>query len=409
MALDPESLLIFRVRKGEPLESAKKAEQAQAEKKSEQKPQQQQKQQSKKEQERALAKGKVKGQPLELSKYSIPATEEPAMEPVIIDIKPKRVQPVPTPEVQKPKPVAQPVQEVQKPKPQPAPQPQIQKVQAQPIQESPKPKPKVEYAPPKNIPIEEEQQARAAPEQVLETPYPLPSSLQAGNEPGNKREGGIKSTQQQSRDAAKGKACTNHPWIESYAMCAYCHRPFCFRDIIEFNRNYYCLEDIDHVSTEYATKVTSARNNIALVSGALLMVAFALFIYFANVQVANALLYLHNAGLPFFLAHINYSYTFSLLEAILMVLCFVDAMLLFVHTSNATYIGTLACFFTVTTFCYEYLSTGMFYFAVVAIIVFGAFVTILLSERNYVPEEVSSPITALDMAAGVTWPNIGRF
>ncbi|MEM0154774.1 MAG: hypothetical protein QW814_02990, partial [Methanothrix sp.] len=49
-------------------------------------------------------------------------------------------------------------------------------------------------------------------------------------------------SEEESEEAAEGLSCVWHPWRPAYAICNYCHRPFCFEDIVEQNGHYYCLE-----------------------------------------------------------------------------------------------------------------------------------------------------------------------
>ncbi|EQD58270.1 hypothetical protein B2A_04436, partial [mine drainage metagenome] len=59
--------------------------------------------------------------------------------------------------------------------------------------------------------------------------------------------------EREEREAAEGMYCVWHPWRSAYAICHYCHRPFCFEDLVESNGNYYCLEDIDKAGGEHAS------------------------------------------------------------------------------------------------------------------------------------------------------------
>ncbi len=214
--------------------------------------------------------------------------------------------------------------------------------------------------------------------------------------------------QQQSREAAKGKTCAWHPWREAYATCGYCNRYFCFQDIVEFNRNYYCLDDIDNVSSKFAETAASKGNNLGLASGVFLMISFLVFFYYANAQIIYILQYMHNVGISFFLAHIDYTYVLALLEGAFAALALVSALLLFVRSPKGFYIGVFACLGAVALFSYQYTGTATLYLGIVDILMFGAFAMLLYSRTSYIPEEVKSPIASLGRNT-VNWPNVGQF
>lgn len=216
---------------------------------------------------------------------------------------------------------------------------------------------------------------------------------------------------QQSMEEAKGKACAWHPWRPAYAMCSYCKRPFCFQDTAEFNGEYYCLEDIDKVSStrsEITDKASSSALNI--VAGILLMAAFLVFIYFSNAQLIYITGYIHRIGLPFFLDHINYTYSVALAESALMILGLIIGMLLLVQSDKGFYIGMVVCLGGVALFSYQFLDSGTIYLGAVDAMLFLAFAMLLLSRGRYVPQkdEYARQLSQLESQMQ-PWPNTGRF
>jgi hypothetical protein len=234
-----------------------------------------------------------------------------------------------------------------------------------------------------------------------------PSSLVKEQNAAQAKRAAIK-MQQQSREAAKGKTCAWHPWREAYATCGYCNRYFCFQDIVEFNRNYYCLDDIDNVSSKFAETAASKGNNLGLVSGVFLMISFLVFFFYANAQIIYILQYMHNVGISFFLAHVDYTYVLALLEGAFAALALVSALLLFVRSPKGFYIGVFACLGAVALFSYQYTGTATVYLGIVDILMFGAFAMLLYSRTSYIPEEVKNPISSLGRNT-VNWPNVGQF
>lgn len=249
-----------------------------------------------------------------------------------------------------------------------------------------------------------------APQQKRETGE-LPISVLADNRYILKR-GTSQQKTQLSREVAKGHICIWHPWRSAYAICDYCHRPFCFEDILEFDKDYYCLEDIDEVSATYKEKLVSSGNAIGTASGVLLMFAFLAFFYFSSAQIIYIFQYINRAGLPFFLANVNYSYSFALIESLLMILALFVAVLIFTQSRRGFYIAELMCLAAVTIFSYQYTNTGTLYFLIVDALVFVAFVGLLYSRAELTagtPEErLLEPVSGIHSSM-MKYPNVGKF
>lgn len=217
---------------------------------------------------------------------------------------------------------------------------------------------------------------------------------------------------QLSREAARGRKCAWHPWRESYAICNFCHRPFCFEDIIEYGKNYYCLEDIDAVSSTYKESVSSYGNNMGILAGSLMMLSFLTFFYFANNQVIYVFGYLHNAGVFFFLEHINYSYVAAIVGSLIMVLAFIAALQMFLQSKRRFFTGTLVCIAAVALFSFQYTTTGTLYLGIIDAMTFIAFFALLYSRATISmisgTEQASGPESAIQRGI-LRWPNVGRF
>ncbi len=216
-------------------------------------------------------------------------------------------------------------------------------------------------------------------------------------------------SQQQSREAASSKTCLWHPWRGAYAICKSCRRAFCFQDIIEFNKDYYCLEDIDNASSKPVFSAIQPSNRMATVSGLLMLAAVLTFFYFSHAQVLYILGYVHEIGLPFFIVNINYNYAFALLESIIMAIAFGSAIMLFVRPLSGFYVVVSVCLASAMLFSYQYTSTGTLYLGIVDVLIFGAFAALIFSITRYAPaqSEEINPLAALNK--NVAWPNVGRF
>ena len=217
---------------------------------------------------------------------------------------------------------------------------------------------------------------------------------------------------QMSREAARGRNCVWHPWREAFAICTYCHRPFCFEDTMEYGNEYYCLEDIDSASSTYKEKLASTGNTIGIISGILLMIGFLVFFYFSNGQVIFVVGYLYKVGLSYFIGHINYSYALALIDSVLMVLALITAVLVFTQSRKSFMLGILVCLSSVALFSYQYISTFTTYLIVMDALMLLGFITLLIS-RTATSEGTDSRrliSSTRNTQSNITrWPNVGRF
>ncbi|MDE1810420.1 MAG: hypothetical protein KGH66_00025 [Candidatus Micrarchaeota archaeon] len=213
-----------------------------------------------------------------------------------------------------------------------------------------------------------------------------------------------------SREAVQNLHCTWHPWRKAYSRCNYCHRPFCFEDIAEYNGNYYCLEDVDKAPTYSEEKERySTYNNLSTVAATLLLVMFAVFVIFANGQLAYIIGYANAVGIFAFLSNINYSYMAAIAQGVLAVFAVVAAMLLFLQSLRGYSVAIVTVFANVALASYQYLNSGTLYLALLAAIGFVAIVVLAYSRNNY----ESAPSAQLYPMEGqefdINMPNVGQF
>lgn len=199
-------------------------------------------------------------------------------------------------------------------------------------------------------------------------------------------------------EGAKGQFCAWHAWRPAYAVCNYCHRPFCYEDIEELNTEYYCLEDIDKVSKTHAEGVYTRFTNISLVSAVMLMLVFGIFVLFANAQLAYVINAVRTLGLPQFVSGLNLSYETLLVEAALTFLSLVSAIMIVMQAKRAFWIGTAACIGNVGLFSYLFLGSGTTYIALITGVSFAGLITLAYSRVSYSAEDESfaeiNPIAA---------------
>ncbi len=196
----------------------------------------------------------------------------------------------------------------------------------------------------------------------------------------------------ESRNMAKGMKCVWHPWRQAYAICAYCHRAFCFEDIVEEMGNYYCLEDSDKVVKNVYEDSTNAYNYITMISGMLLFLPLVIFFYFDGTVLIEKLLYLQNVGLFTFINNINYSYL-PFMYIILTLFAGASGTMILYNKKMSGALGIVSGIMITAAFIYSYSQNTMFYNLFIAII---SSISILLlvyskmrimSETSYILKE----------------------
>ncbi|EET90189.1 MAG: hypothetical protein LVQ97_01055 [Candidatus Micrarchaeales archaeon] len=210
-----------------------------------------------------------------------------------------------------------------------------------------------------------------------------------------------------SEQAAMGLNCVWHPWRPAFAICAMCHRPFCFDDIVEHNNDYYCLEDIDKV-TNFSGAKSARLGNIAFVSAGFLMASFLIFMYFGIGQVIYLFTYIYNTGFTNFFAKMNISYGFILLMSIAEFLEFLSSITILLKVKHGFGIGMLGGLVVIGLSTYQYVyNTNLVYFMVIDIVTLIG--VILLGYSKSVVAPVAEETTTEYAEPTVEFANVGRF
>ena len=211
----------------------------------------------------------------------------------------------------------------------------------------------------------------------------------------------------ESKEAAIGLVCAWHPWRPAYAVCDYCHRPFCFEDIVEHAGRYYCLEDIDEV-TKSATQELLGYGVAALSGGGLLALAFVAFLYMAGDQIAYIINYANSVGFFTFVGHMQTSYALGLLGVAVAFFELVAGALLLARAKSGFGASLGASLVGVLFFSYLYLNSSTLYALVIALISFASFATLVVSTRTmrFIETEEFKPT---EQVAALDFPNAGRF
>lgn len=171
------------------------------------------------------------------------------------------------------------------------------------------------------------------------------------NAQGNADKGGM-TNKRSEKDAAIGKTCLQHPWRSAYAVCAYCHKPFCFEDIIEHGSHYYCLNDMERVPQEQE-KPRTLSYGLYLFSGIMLMLAFLVFVYSSYAAYINMFSFLF--GNIQSITTAIYESLQLMMEGILMLALFVDAIMILMQSRSSVYAGIALSMASVVLFGYSLL------------------------------------------------------
>ena len=100
----------------------------------------------------------------------------------------------------------------------------------------------------------------------------------------------------QSRQVASRMMCVQHPWRHAYSICFACHRPFCFEDIEEYKKGYYCSNDILKISDQYKAKLASEYALANLVPALLIMSLTLAMLYYSSGALSNIAAYIGQSG-----------------------------------------------------------------------------------------------------------------
>ncbi|MGC8568062.1 MAG: hypothetical protein ACP5LP_02355 [Candidatus Micrarchaeia archaeon] len=162
--------------------------------------------------------------------------------------------------------------------------------------------------------------------------------------------------EEKSRKEAANLYCVWHPWKKAYAICNYCHRPFCYEDLEEYNGAYYCLEDINKIEQKDIGRVEAVYTWLNFITAILFLSMLVVFAYFAN-NMGLFLIKKIAANISFLLKVFYYpEYLIYLLEVIFEVLGVVAAIYIFLESKKGFYIGIVTSIFDTIVFSYMYFS-----------------------------------------------------
>lgn len=212
----------------------------------------------------------------------------------------------------------------------------------------------------------------------------------------------------QSREKAKRLYCAWHPWRHAYAICAFCHRPFCFEDTAEYENSYYCIEDIDSVEQKHVEQMESEYNSTSVVSALIMLGAFVIYLYFAGSQLLFIFNYIFQTGLINFILNVKFGYLFAIAGLIIMLVSMGLALYAIGASRKSHLLGAIVGLMAVTFFSYMYITTGTGYMGLMAILEFLAFMGSVYAAATGV-KAYDHPTTASESPDMIFWPNVSKF
>lgn len=212
--------------------------------------------------------------------------------------------------------------------------------------------------------------------------------------------------ERQSREAASGLYCAWHPWRDAYAICAECHRPFCYEDIAEYGGKYYCLEDIDTVAV--SSRASSGFNRVGFLAAGAFLIPIIVYILFVSGELTYIFNYIIQGGITNFLYTINITYAETLLGFLFTILLFLSSIMIFVQSRKGYSLGMLSGFLSVALFVYEYISSFALYSLIISVLSFIGLVTLSYSISSYAPLPEPERM-GLSERSPIDWPALGKF
>jgi hypothetical protein len=311
--------------------------------------------------------------------------------------KPVVFQPAPAPQpIPQPQPIQQPQRVEQKAVPVQKPQSEPRKPFFQ--RSEPKPKPQPPPEPVQEYTQDEEADYYIAPpEYTASSADVVGSALEVAGVQKPKSNERLKK-ERDPKKIAQHMSCELHPWRRAYAICNYCKRAFCYEDIVESGGKYYCLDDIENVPEAQRRSQMVRYNNLALLSSVLFMLIFLVFFYYSYQQMITVFGTLGKLGVNIFIKDITNTELFLIAEVALAIGSFITAMMILVSHPKSFRVSSLVGVATVGLFLYRYIYINKIYFVAIATMSFIALITLAYSRVSYESLADTGDMPSIDVA-----------
>ncbi|MFP3279265.1 MAG: hypothetical protein RXP92_03085 [Candidatus Micrarchaeota archaeon] len=287
-----------------------------------------------------------------------------------------------------------------------APKPEVPQSQIQAQAKQAQPKPEQTFAQVK-VGIAKEEILNVAniptPEEKEEMNFPLLTPTLQQKEVQEKATKKYTKVERESIEAAKDMVCVNHPWRPAYAICNYCKRPFCYADLVEYNGAFYCLEDIDKVAGQAPNLKEVNFNSFVAISSFFLLANAAIMGYFIYPQAKFLVKYISSVGFAGFLNSLTYSYGLSFVNLLIVIFSALAGLILFGKSNRWFYLSWAINAFILVIVSYEYLTMNSPYLLAVSLIAFLTIGTLSYSRLSKTTEEVNT------IHEEINWPRVETF
>ena len=209
----------------------------------------------------------------------------------------------------------------------------------------------------------------------------------------------IFTTAKNNIEAAKGLNCVMHTWRPAYSLCERCKRPFCYADLVKFEGNFYCLEDIDFVSGGKTAK-TYAKNAFSYAAGLSFFINALIFTYFAyptaSFIVGDLLTSLSTSTLSLFVSN----YFFQIINIILALASFLSGIIILATYKRGFQFGAVMGVFTLMMSSYEYMNSSTSYLLLATAVSIASIAFLIYSRMSSVSIKAEEHVEPND----IEWP-----
>ncbi|MDE1850927.1 MAG: hypothetical protein KGH54_04010 [Candidatus Micrarchaeota archaeon] len=225
----------------------------------------------------------------------------------------------------------------------------------------------------------------------------MPSGLDISRKKGGR-------TEAESREAAKGLTCINHPWRPAYGVCDYCSRPFCYADLVEYDNRFYDLEHIDNVAGK-APKTKKPANSFIKIASALFVVNSILLFYSIMPQLSFIINYLGSIGPSSILGTFDSAYGIPLFNLTISIFGLLAGILVILTEERGIFLSGLVGTLILVGASFEYLNSYLPYLLVVSLVALASIIFLAYGRVSATTTSYATDIVAPD----IDWPRIETF
>ncbi len=205
----------------------------------------------------------------------------------------------------------------------------------------------------------------------------------------------------------KGQMCTNHPWRDAYAKCAYCGQYFCYPDLVRYEGKEYCLEDLGKAPIP-KSRFKVGPNRFTYIA-AILFIASSLFIlYHTYPQVNSIISQAERVGIYSFLLQLNLSTEINLINLFVVAGGIISGIVVLRNSGAGLAFAVIVIFIAIALFVFEYIGTvntgaPNYYIYIIVLLILDTIFTILsrivFVESSYQRRDLSR----------ADWPKVETF